>query len=120
MKLIGIERTLKIMQLGISSSKLEQIALKAGYLIEREAVKLITEKGHVDTGRLRSSIRTISRKQGLYEVIVRVGTDVFYSVFVEALPDGGFLFPAYRNKKGEVTELLKRDIQSALKKRGYL
>jgi hypothetical protein len=88
----------------------------AGQIIEARAKEIITEKGHIVTGNLRRSINTQVVQTGS-TLAAEVGTFVFYAPFVEALPDGGYLFPASEEKFGEVTTILaEQGIVPALKK----
>lgn len=68
--------------------------------------------GHYNTGNLRRSLNAVAIVEG-DEIAGYVGswlpgskgftgTDAPYAPYVEALPDGGFLFPAYRMHKDEV------------------
>jgi len=90
-------------------------------IIEARAKEILTEKGHVVTGTLRRSINSTVRVEGSVagrallqltgrahgaRIVGEVGTFVYYAPFVEALPDGGYLFPASEEKFQEVTELL--------------
>ena len=95
--------------------ELERIAFRAGEIIARRAKEIITEKGHIVTGNLRASIRTVIEKPNLYQIDIYIGTDVFYSVFVEALPDGGYLFPAFREKQQEAINYIANGIVDLLR-----
>lgn len=71
---------------------------------------LLTEKGHVITGNLRRSImvQPLIDQNGLLEI--NVGTNVEYAPQIEALPDGGFLLPAFI----EQHESIVRGMQAAI------
>jgi hypothetical protein len=75
-------------------SNMPRVMMNAGQIIEARAKEIITEKGHIVTGNLRRSINTQLGEVSATRIEVLVGTWVEYAPFVEALPDGGFLFPA--------------------------
>lgn len=83
--------------------------LRAGLLVAARAKEIITEKGHVVTGNLRRSIGAQPVETSANRIAVEVGTFVEYGPFIEALPDGGFLFPASEETAGQVFELLARE-----------
>lgn len=68
--------------------------LDGGLLMAARAKEIITEKGHIVTGNLRRSINAQLQTNVRHRLEVEVGTFVHYAPFVEALPDGGYLFPA--------------------------
>ena len=79
------------------------------------AKQIIQEKGHIVTGNLQRSIAAEVGDQvniGLFEV--NVGTNVIYGPKIEALPDGGFLLPAFQEKGPEVINDMRRLISQAL------
>lgn len=67
-------------------------------IIQRRAKENISgEHGHtrhIKTGNLRRNIKFKSEWKSFAEIDGVIGTDVPYAPYVEALPDGGFLFPA--------------------------
>lgn len=86
------ERNLRLLKQ--LQSNMPRVMLNAGQIIEARAKEIITEKGHVVTGNLRRSINTQLGEVSATRIEVLIGTWVEYAPFVEALPDGGFLFPA--------------------------
>lgn len=88
------------------SSELPRVMVNAGQIIEARAKEILTEKGHVVTGNLRRSINTQIVEAQEMSVRVEVGTFVDYAIYVEALPDGGFLFPASEETFPVVTQFL--------------
>ena len=94
-------------------AELQKEIFQAGTLIQVEAQRILTEKGHVVTGNLRRSINTqVIVQDTLLEV--DIGTNVEYAPYIEALPDGGYLFPAYWAKKDEVMARLQRAVKNAM------
>ena len=93
----------------------EKVAYMAGLLIEDEAKRILKEMGHIDTGMLWNSIETMVARKGNYKLSILIGTDVYYSIYIEALPDGGFLFPAYLRKRKDVLKLLGKGIKMIIK-----
>ena len=79
---------------------------RGGLLIEARAKEILTENGHIVTGNLRRSINTQVIRTGADRLYVEVGSFLFYAPFVEALPDGGYLFPAAEQQFPAVTRLL--------------
>jgi hypothetical protein len=79
---------------------------RGGLLIEARAKEILTEKGHIVTGNLRRSINTQIIRTGGDRLFVEVGSFLFYAPFIEALPDGGFLFPAAQQQFPAVMKLL--------------
>jgi hypothetical protein len=103
----------------LTGNALGRIMVNAGQLIEARAKEIITEKGHIVTGTLRRSINTQLQKAGVLSqrLTVEVGTAIHYAPYVEALPDGGYLFPASEQKFNEVTTILsEQGVVPALKK----
>jgi hypothetical protein len=94
-------------------AELQKEIFQAGTIIQVEAQRILTEKGHVVTGNLRRSINTqVVVEDTLLEV--DIGTNVEYAPYIEALPDGGYLFPAYWAKKDEVMQRLQRAVKNAM------
>ena len=122
--------------------ELKQSLFREGIKVQVEAQKILTEKewtvrsetgyrrgygrktefyelgetviGHVVTGNLRRSIRTEAIvEESKLEVII--GTNVEYAPYVEALPDGGYLFPAYWKLKDEVIKNLQDTVMQVIK-----
>lgn len=72
--------------------------------------------GHVQTGNLRRSIKSKWGFTSQFEIVGVIGTDVPYAPYVEALPDGGFLFPALIKAGPQAVDYLKDEIKKAIKK----
>lgn len=79
---------------GISGSSMTKTLFNAVQIVEARAKEILTEKGHIVTGNLRRSINTSIVENSAKVSRVQVGSFVEYAPFVEALPDGGFLYPA--------------------------
>ena len=107
MEITGVDRI--ALSLAIANPKLHSELAKgmfrAGVAVQKRAQEIITEKGHVVTGNLRRSIHTeVTVEEDKMEV--QIGTNVEYAPYVEALPDGGYLFPAYwQEKDGVIADL---------------
>lgn len=88
-------------------------------IVEARAKEILTEKGHVVTGNLRRSINTSIIEAGVSRARVDVGSFVSYAPFVEALPDGGYLFPASEQTFEQVNKfLVEHGVLPALKEWG--
>jgi hypothetical protein len=85
------------------------------------AKEILEEKNHVVTGNLRRSIQPIIGEisGGVIEGFAGsfmpgskgfVNADAPYAPYVESLPDGGYLFPAYREKIEEVSKWIAQGI----------
>jgi len=71
-------------------------------------------RGHKRSGDLARSIQVKTGWASQYEIVGVVGTDQKYAPYVEALPDGGFLNPALRNKGAEAWKHLEKAVERAL------
>lgn len=88
-------------------------------IVETRASEIITEKRHVVTGNLRRSISSKAEKAGLFLIDGACGVDsdkASYAPYVESLPDGGYLFPAYYEKYREVMEFIGKGIKEIVDK----
>lgn len=96
-----------------SAARLAQGVKQAGELIAGEARK----RAPVDTGRLRSSIRsTTTEEEG--EIVAKIGTNVDYAIHVEYghrtrggksyVPGRYFLRGALQSQKGNALRLISR------------
>jgi len=83
---------------------------RQGSRIAGKAIDIITDKGHVVTGNLRGSIKASGVIDRISELVVAVGTSVSYAPQIEALPDGGYLFPAFAQKAEEVKNALRLEL----------
>jgi len=83
-----------------------RVVQQGGIIIADRAKEILTEKGHIVTGNLRRSIssQVVAVNEG--SVDVEVGTWLVYAPKIEALPDGGFLYPAAEETFDEVTRFL--------------
>ena len=82
-------------------SELQKGMFRAGVAVQKRAQEILTYNKHVVTGNLRRSIHTeVTVEEDKMEV--QIGTNVEYAPYVEALPDGGYLFPAYWQEKDKV------------------
>jgi hypothetical protein len=70
-------------------------------------------RGHKRSGDLARSIQVKTGWASQYEIVGVVGTDQKYAPYVEALPDGGFLNPALRNKGAEALKHVERAVEKA-------
>lgn len=71
---------------------LPRAALRGGTIIETGAKQNLVDKGHVVTGTLLRDIKAGLGKVTRTSAEALIGTAVHYGKYVEALPDGGFLF----------------------------
>lgn len=88
------------------ASKKKKVLVAWGTLAVNWATKIITQKGAVDTGRLRQSI---THQEG--RDYVEIGTDVEYGKYVELgtykMKKRPFIVPAITEHKSEYEQLLK-------------
>lgn len=73
-----------------------------------------TVVGHIQTGTLR---RSVQYKTGwVSESVIDgvIGTDTPYAPYVEALPDGGFLFPAMMQTAQEAFDTIAKEMKEAI------
>lgn len=85
---------------------LPRTLFNACQIVEARAKEIITEKGHVVTGSLRRSINTSIQDATETRVLVEVGSFLVYAPFIEALPDGGYLFPASEETFEQVSKYM--------------
>jgi len=116
---------LKATEMNIQAN-LELILVSAGLEIANTAQDIITENGHIITGTLKGSIMSfVTVDQASKETYASIGSfppgskgfngsDAPYAPYVEALPDGGFLRPAYNQKKKEVEGLIANAIKKVI------
>lgn len=67
--------------------------------------------GHIDTGNLRRNIKSDVAWTGDYEITAVIGTDVPYAIYVEALPDGGFLYRAVMEKSPDALKYIENELK---------
>lgn len=102
---------------GISGSEMTRTLFNACQIVEARAKEILTEKGHIVTGNLRRSITTSIIENSTKVSRVQVGSFVEYAPFVEALPDGGFLYPAVVETFDQVSRfMVENGLQPALAK----
>ena len=87
---------------------LSQSVSQGAAVVEREAKQIV----HVDTGRLRNSIREIKTESSATRAESQVGTDVEYGTDVEFRYP--YLRPAIDNNEAEITDAVERSIKSRL------
>jgi len=88
--------------------------------ISTRAQEILTEKNHVVTGNLRRSIVPVAVVEGNEIAGMAgsfppgmegfIGSDAPYAPIVERLPDGGYLKPAFDEKKKDVQEWIGKAI----------
>ena len=83
--------------------------------VATRAKEIMTEKEHIITGNLRRSIQTKVGWVSSFEVVGVIGTDVPYGPNIEALPDGGFLYPAVLEVGEDVYKYVQEEIIKALR-----
>lgn len=88
---------------------------RATLKIAGRAKEILVEKGHVKTGNLLRSIKCEAEFIDTFVIQGHVGTAVSYAPCVEALPDGGFLWPAVMEKGDEVAAELQKELQEMFK-----
>lgn len=109
-----VQLKLKLLETSVREKIKDAMAQGASIVVAR-AKEIITEKGHIITGNLRRSIQYKVGWSGINEIDGVVGTDVDYSIYVEALPDGGYLFPALREKGKEALGYVEKAVVEAVK-----
>ena len=115
-KIEGIEETISkfvFLQEAVRT-EIQMAMTRACYIIVIRAKEIIMENDHWVTGTLLRSIDARVGWAGMYEVDGAVGSDVHYAPYVEALPDGGYLFPAYVELKDEAFEFFKAGVRLAV------
>jgi len=119
-EITGVNKTIWKLNLLDSNVRLASMkAMKRGtLLVAKRAKELLTEKNHVKTGNLRRNIKTKVGWANLYELIGVIGTDVPYAPYVEALPDGGFLYQAARESGRKAYDYVREEI-SKISKRSF-
>lgn len=98
---------LKVMVGDDEASTAAKALLDGGMIIAARAQEILTEKGHIVTGNLRRSISAQLNTTTRNRIEVEVGTWVEYAPFVEALPDGGYLFPASEEAFPTVVQIME-------------
>lgn len=98
---------------------IETALFKAGTIVQTESIMCLAGlRGHPRhwiTGNLARSIQVKTRWESNDIVVAVVGSDVPYAIYVEALPDGGFLYTALMNKSNDAKIFLSKRIKELLK-----
>jgi len=96
---------------------------KATFIVSNRAKENISgmhgHVRHIKTGNLRRNIKTKVGWTGLYELEGLIGTDVPYAPHIEALPDGGFLWPALMEVGKEALDYFNEQIVDTINKGGF-
>jgi len=117
----GVSKT--VMKFKLLNEAVRGMALdgmkRSGNIIEARAKENISgmhgHGRHVKTGNLRRSIQTKAGWKGFAEVVAVIGTDVPYAPHIEALPDGGFLYPALMEVGKQALGYFKAQLVLAVK-----
>jgi len=119
--ILGVDKAvakLKILEKDVRKDS-EKAMYRAATIVERRAHENISgmhgHKRHVKTGNLRRNIKSKSKWTGSYDIDGIIGTDVPYAPYVEALPDGGFLYPALREVGKEALEYFHNQLVKIIK-----
>ena len=100
----------------IPDRKLAAIVWHVEMIFVKRAKEIITDKGHIITGSLRRSIRAIVKQMVAGAIEGRIGSHLHYAYYVEALPDGGYLFQALTEKWDCAMEYLTSRINAEIKR----
>jgi hypothetical protein len=96
----------------------EKAMMQACMIVQRRAKENISgdhgHTRHVKTGNLRRNIKSKAGWTGLGQIDGVIGTDVPYAPYVEALPDGGYLFPALMEVGKDALDFFNRAIVAAI------
>jgi len=120
-KIEGLPKALlKLRLLDQEVRKAVEIAMgQAALLVQRRAHENISgmhgHKRHVKTGNLRRNIKSKVGWSGPYQIDGVIGTDVPYAPHVEALPDGGYLYPALMETGREALKFFQEKLIIAVK-----
>ena len=101
---------------------IEKSMARSAIMIQDKAKEILTEiewidskgnsrVGHIDTGNLRRNIKSDVAWTGDYEITAVIGTDVPYAIYVEALPDGGFLYRAVMEKSPDALKYIENELK---------
>ena len=100
-----LKGNLNILKQGVKVA-MAQAGYRGGEAIVSRAVEIINENEHIISGTLWRSIHATSEWVGPSLVEISVGTNVYYAPYVEALPDGGYLYRATAEKINEVYDYI--------------
>jgi len=109
----NVSRQMKLYDAKIRAS-IEK-SVETGMLnIADRAKGILTENRHVKTGNLRRSIKGDAKFVSRNVVEGTVGTDVHYAPYVEALPDGGYLFRSVTERLPAVSMNIQKELAEIL------
>ena len=115
-KIDGASRT--VAKLAVSKKVLKEAALiamnQAASSVARRAKEILVEKRHVITGNLRRSITSKAYMKSDMEVEGIIGSGVDYAPYVEALPDGGYLYAALMQEGAKALIIFKAKLMGSL------
>jgi len=83
--------------------------------VANRAKDILTENRHVKTGNLRRSIKAEAHFESDTLIVGTTGTDVHYAPYVEALPDGGYLYRAFREVVPKSIDDIRKKLKEAFK-----
>lgn len=95
-------------------AELERVALLGAQVIVRGSKLKITQKGHIVTGALRRDIQGQTKYVTPEEVAIAIGVSLHYGKYVEALPDGGYLFEAVEENAAEAIRVIGRELERVI------
>jgi hypothetical protein len=90
--------------------------LRASTIMTRRMKLIITEKGHVVTGTLRGSLHEEVTDWRDDYIEISVGTWVHYARKIEDLPDGGYMFQAFEETRGEVLKRVELELKRIIQR----
>ncbi|MFC1709503.1 HK97 gp10 family phage protein [Candidatus Omnitrophota bacterium] len=88
---------------------------RGAIMIQDKAKTIITEKRHVVTGNLRRGIKHKVGWTSSFNIEGVIGSDVPYAPYIEALPDGGFLYPALMQESQNALLYIRMQLIMAVK-----
>lgn len=105
---------MKLHEENIRSAVLSTMGAGMNEIADR-AKFFLTENHHVKTGNLRRSVKGEARQVSLTVIEGQVGTNVHYAPYVEALPDGGYLYRSVQEKIPVVEMKIVTKLKALLK-----
>jgi len=120
-EITGVPKTIIKLKLLSEVVRAESImAMKRGAIMVQNRAKenISGENGHtrhIKTGNLRRNIKSKVGWASTFELVGIIGTDVDYAPYIEALPDGGFLYPALVEVGDQVVSMVRDDIGKVIK-----
>ena len=122
-KITGVSKTvikLRLLDENVRKESLQAMK-RACSIVEKRAKENLQGRHsphpyrHWVTGTLGRSIKSKVGFTGLYQLTGAIGTDVPYAPYVEALPDGGYLFPALMAEGPNAKKCFEEDLEKAVK-----